>query len=297
MRTASLVFCFSLLAVTSSSVSFAAPAADPKQAIAGMEAALRRGNPEAGIDLGEAAVAATANNSELWTWLGRCYCSQADRASILSKAGLAKKCSGAFQKAIELDPKNAEAHYELAGFYYDAPGIVGGSKEKAFAEAGTVVALNPSRGHTLMATLLVKEGKLPAAEAEYRKAVAADPKCVPCAVALGNFYTDHKRHAEAAALWQQRLDADKGDMLAHYQLAKIALLSGSGLDRAVDHLKAYLAAPPAPDRPTWADAHWRLGLVYEKLGRKPAAVAELREALKANPHHADAKKDLERLGG
>jgi hypothetical protein len=48
--------------------------------------------------------------------------------------------------------------------------------------------------------------------------------------------------------------------------------------------------------PTHAHARWRLGLVLEKLGRKPEALAEVQRALELKPDLGDeAKKDLKRL--
>jgi tetratricopeptide (TPR) repeat protein len=116
-------------------------------------------------------------------------------------------------------------------------------------------------------------------------------------VALGNLYVSQKRWDDANAFWKQRLgDADL-ELIAHYQLGKIALLSGKGLTEGAEHLRTYLRSPALPDSPTWADAHWRLALVLEKLGHRDEALSELREALKLNPKHPQAAKDLERLGG
>jgi hypothetical protein len=42
-------------------------------------------------------------------------------------------------------------------------------------------------------------------------------------------------------------------------------------------------------------AHWRLGLILEKAGRKPEAVAELQTATLLDPKFEQAQKDLKRL--
>jgi len=44
-----------------------------------------------------------------------------------------------------------------------------------------------------------------------------------------------------------------------------------------------------------SNAHWRLGQIYEKTGRKELAKAEYGEALKLNPQNQNAKKSLEAL--
>src|SRR5579864_792529 len=68
-------------------------------------------------------------------WLGRIYGEKADRAGFLSAAGLAKKVRTEFERAVELNPADAAARTDLAEFYIEAPGIVGGGKDKARAQA------------------------------------------------------------------------------------------------------------------------------------------------------------------
>jgi hypothetical protein len=47
--------------------------------------------------------------------------------------------------------------------------------------------------------------------------------------------------------------------------------------------------------PNHAAAHWRLGLVLEKEGRKPQAVNEMEEAVRLQADFKEAKEDLKRL--
>jgi cytochrome c-type biogenesis protein CcmH/NrfG len=83
-------------------------------------------------------------NSFYYVWLGRIYGEKADRAGFLSAAGLGKKSRSAFERAVELDPRNWEARKDLAEFYFSAPGIVGGGKDKAQQQADAIRALNPA---------------------------------------------------------------------------------------------------------------------------------------------------------
>jgi tetratricopeptide (TPR) repeat protein len=194
-----------------------------------------------------------------------------------------------------LDPRSVDAREDLVTYYLQAPGVMGGSKEKARSQAAELAKLDVVRGHIAMGRILAGDKDLAAAEAEFSRALAADPAGFRGAVALGSFYVGQKRWADARALWQRRLDSDAGDTMARYQLGRVASDSGTDLEKGVEHLKAYLAVPAEPGRPTWADAHWRLGLLHEKLVRADDARAEMREALKLVPGHAQARKDLERL--
>jgi tetratricopeptide (TPR) repeat protein len=272
--------------------------ADTAQAIAEVRAFMDKDDIDAAIARGEKAVAAAPGSSEAWLWLGRSYGRKAQKASIFSQLGLARKCKAAFEKAVALDPKSLDARSDLISYYLQAPGLAGGSKEKAKEQAAEIVKLDAVRGHIAVGSVLADGKDLAGAEAEYKKAIEAEQSGYRGTLALGGLYVGQKRWADARALWQKHLESgDPADGLPRYQLARIALFSETALEKGVEHLKAYLAVPALPERPTWADAHWRLGLLYEKLGRKDDAKAEFHEALKLNAGHALAQKDLKRIGG
>src|SRR5579863_1138426 len=95
-----------------------------------------------GISACERARNLDPQNSLYQLWLGRAYGEKADRAGFFSAAGLAKKVRIAFERAVELDPQNWEARTDLAEFYLEAPGIVGGGKDKAREQADALIPLN-----------------------------------------------------------------------------------------------------------------------------------------------------------
>src|SRR5882762_11744141 len=100
-----------------------------------------------GISACERAVNLAPQNSLYHLWLGRIYGEKADRAGFLSAAGIAKKVRTEFERAVELAPDNWHARTDLAEFYLEAPGIVGGGKDKARAQAQALTSLNPAMAH------------------------------------------------------------------------------------------------------------------------------------------------------
>src|SRR6202007_1370841 len=86
-----------------------------------------------GIAACESAVKLDPQNSLDHLWMGRIYGEKADRAGFLKAAGLAKKVRSSFERAVELSPNSWEARTDLAEFYLEAPGIVGGGKDKALS--------------------------------------------------------------------------------------------------------------------------------------------------------------------
>jgi Flp pilus assembly protein TadD len=59
-------------------------------------------------------------------------------------------------------------------------------------------------------------------------------------------------------------------------------------------LRTYLSVEPEGNEPTLAEAHWKLGLVLEKLGRAHEAAAEWREAVRLDSA-SPAARDLKRV--
>jgi tetratricopeptide (TPR) repeat protein len=87
------------------------------------------------------------------------------------------------------------------------------------------------------------------------------------------------------------------DLAAEFMAAQaiLALNVGSQLARAEEYLRNYLNQPSDGLEPSLAMAHWRLGNVLEKEGRKSAAVSELEIAVRIDPSLEEARKDLRRL--
>lgn len=264
-------------------------------AIDAIKNAIQKGNFDTAVSVGEKATAETPNDALLQLWLGRAYGSKARAASIFSQMSLAKKCRTAFEKAVALDPASVEAHLALFDYHIQAPGIAGGDKGVARKQADEILRLDPVRGHVAWGSFWLDANERAKAESEYRKAIEADPKEIRGRIALASLLVTSKRVPEAREIWLQFAKTEPDQSYSHYALARISVATGEDLAGGVEHLKAYLAIPPKPDTPTWADAHWRLSNLYEKMGRKDDAKAELREALKLNPDHTAAKKDQKRL--
>ena len=81
------------------------------------------------------AVALDPNNGRYHRWLGHVYGEKAARANFLSAAGLAGKTRQELERAVELSPHDVDSRVDLAEFYLEAPGIVGGGHDKARAQA------------------------------------------------------------------------------------------------------------------------------------------------------------------
>ncbi len=226
-------------------------------------------------------------------WLGRAYGEKADRAGFMSAAGLAKKVRVSFERAVELDPKSWEARSDLAEFYFSAPAIVGGGKDKAHEQADAIAPLNPAMAHWVLAKIAEKDKDNAAAEREYRIAVTASHSAARASYDLGYFLFHVNRLDEMEKAFQNMETAPLDRPESLRDASSVLLRAGRDYPLAVRLLRRYLAAP-VEDAPAFK-AHDLLGQILEKQGDRHAAAEEFRAALALSHSYARAQEDLKRV--
>jgi tetratricopeptide (TPR) repeat protein len=245
----------------------------------------------------EKAIKANDKVSVHHLWLGNALGDQAQHANKLKLPFLARRVKSEFEKAVELDPTSIDGRHGMIQFYAQAPGVMGGSLDKAKEQAREIEKLNAMRGHVEMAQLLENKDKdLVGAEREYTAAMTAAPDTVFGYNNLASFYRRQKKYAEGIAVYERLLKARPDAVTTHLNIGYNLALSGENLDRGEHEIKTWLADPPkdAPAVNT-GFAHYALGMIYERQSKKDAARAEYRSALTFNPKHTDAKKALDAL--
>jgi tetratricopeptide (TPR) repeat protein len=288
------------------------------------------GDLDGALELAEKAVAVEGANASYHFQLGVVCGETADRASLFSKAGWARRFMDETEKAAALDPKNVEARFALIEYYLQAPRLMGGSKEKARALADEIGKVDPAQGFLGQARLAEEAKDAANEEALYLKALAASPHDYEVVEPLAEFYWKLAKNPDLAEKYaRQAVQIEPGqarayavlaavyaggqrwndleailaeagknvpdDLNPYYQAGRTLLVEGKDLPRAEGYFRKYLTQEPEADDPSLADAHWRLGLALEKQGRKPEAVSELETALRMKPDLREAKKDLARL--
>jgi tetratricopeptide (TPR) repeat protein len=257
--------------------------------------ALRRYEPA--MEWLEKAVERAPKNSDYQLWLGRACGQAALQASVLRAPGLAKRTKAAWEKAVALDGDNLDARLDLMQYYLNAPGFMGGSDEKAREQADEIRKQRPVRGHVAWAIIHAKKKNPAAAESEIVAAIRMAPSDPRPRLLLGSFQENAGRWAEALETYEAilKIDPDHWDSL--YEIGKIGALTGQRLDRAEECLKRYLGHTPAGyPHASLADAHHRLGMVYEKKGNKALARTHYRKAVELDPKLEEARKALGKLG-
>jgi tetratricopeptide (TPR) repeat protein len=93
----------------------------------------------------ERAVQLDNDNSDYHRWLGRTYGQQAQHAGG-EAFFLARKVKTHLEKAVELNPDNIEARFDLLEYYLQAPAFLGGDAAKAKKQAAEIAKRNAAMG-------------------------------------------------------------------------------------------------------------------------------------------------------
>jgi tetratricopeptide (TPR) repeat protein len=250
-----------------------------------------------GISACEKAVSFDPDNAQYHLWLGRVYGEKADHAGFLTAAGLAKKVRNEFETAVRLNPDSAEARTDLAEFYLEAPGIVGGGRDKAEAQAQKIATMDPVRAGWVKARLAEKNKDLDSAENQYRAAIAASHGAALAWLNLAYFYrhTGHLDSMEDAIQHAAAAPMDQPEVLM--ESANMLLRAKRDLPLATQLLRRYLSPSLTVEAAPAFKAHYLLGTALEQQGDKPAAAQEYRASLALAKSYAVAQTALDRLNG
>ncbi|MGA9977166.1 MAG: tetratricopeptide repeat protein [Candidatus Sulfotelmatobacter sp.] len=246
-----------------------------------------------GIPACEHAVALDSTNALYHLWLGRIYGEKADRAGFLSAIGLARRVHTEFETAVDLAPSDVAARTDLAEFYLEAPGIIGGSKDKARAQAETIARLDPAAAHWVIGRLAERAKDQRSAEREFRAAIDSSHGGARAWLNLAIFFrhTNRLDQMEQALITLESRPLDRPESLMDG--ASLLLRTGRNLPLAVRLLRRYLQSP-VEQGPAFK-AHSMLGQVLEKQGDRAGATDQFRAALALAHTYAPAKEALERV--
>ena len=256
----------------------------------------QQGKSGEAVDWFEKAIKRDETKALYHTWLGNALGDETQKANKLRQPFLARRVKSEFERAVALDSTAIDPREGLVDFYSMAPGIMGGSMEKAKAQAAEITKLNPIRGNLKTARVAEREKDFAAAERAYKSVIEAAPDSTQGYYAIGAFYRGQSRWDDAFTAYETLLKRKPDEVTAHLTWGGTAAASGRNLERGETELKFYLENAPK-DAPVQnqSSAHWRLGQIYEKTRRKEQARAEYTEAVRLNPQNQNAKKSLEEL--
>ena len=130
-----------------------------------------------GIAAAEKAVSLNPNSSEAHRLNGDLT---GELIGVVFMGGMrhGKHAGDELDKALQLDPNNAEAYVGRAIGYYFTPSSFGGSKDKAVEYLRKAISINPNlgRAHIWLAEVYQSQGKHDDAQREINEALRIDPE-------------------------------------------------------------------------------------------------------------------------
>jgi tetratricopeptide (TPR) repeat protein len=200
------------------------------------------------------AVALQPGSAEYLDWLGRCYGKRAETSNPLAAPGFASKARQAFERALQLDPKNSDALADVFDYYLEAPGFLGGGYDKALAIAERTSVVDPAEGYFERAKLAQKRKEYQTAEEHFRRAVAAAPHEVGHLVNLARFLATEGRTRESDAIFLEAQTVNPNAPEVWFARADVLIQQKRNLNEAKVLLEKYVRAPITVDDPPKQDA-------------------------------------------
>jgi tetratricopeptide (TPR) repeat protein len=247
------------------------------------------------VSAGEKAVALAPGNSAYHMWLGRMYGEKADHSSFVTAAGMVKKIRAEFERAVALDATNVDARSDLAEFYLEAPGFMGGSKDKARQQADALANQDAAAAHWLDARIAEKDKRTFEAEHEYKAAIESSGYQARYWLNLASFYKRQQRYNDMEAAISSAVNSDRKKPANYVDAATLLVGAGRNFIGAAQLIRKYLTGGTTTEEAPAFKAHYVLGEILEKQGDKAGAAAEYRAALELAKDYSDAKQGLARV--
>jgi Flp pilus assembly protein TadD len=202
----------------------------------------------------EKAAALSPGSSACHHWLGKAYGRRAETSNPFSAPLLASKARQEFEKAVQLDGRNAEAINDLFSYYLEAPGFLGGGLDKAESLARRIEALDKVEYHYALAQIAEKRKEFKTAEFHFRTAFTLAPKSVGRAIDLARFLSKQGRLKDSEAVFAQAAQIEPQNPRLLFERASAYVRAKQNLEEAKALLRQYLRAPLTPDDPPRSEA-------------------------------------------
>jgi len=203
--------------------------------------------------------------------------------AVLNELGRREEAEASYRKAIVLNPGLANVHYNLGITLQEL-----GRLEEAEASCRQAIAIKPgyAEAHSNLGVTLRDLGRLEEAQASYRQAISLKPDYAEANSNLGGILRDLGQFEEAEASCRQAITINPDYAEAHSNLATVLGRVG----RFEEAVTGYRQATAL--KPDFAAAHTNLGKVLQELGRFEEAVASYTQAVALEQDNREARYHL-----
>jgi tetratricopeptide (TPR) repeat protein len=192
--------------------------------------------------------------SDIYSWLGRAWAKRAETSLVWNQPRYASRARQAFEKSLELDRNNHDALDDLAEFYLQAPGFLGGGIEKAEELAKHIASLDAAWGQRIFARIKEQQKDFVGAEGHLRKAIELAPRQAAKLVDLGSFLARRGRAKESDEEFAKAMRLAPDDPEVLFARAQALVEQKRNPEEARRLLNQYLASNLTPDHPSRPEA-------------------------------------------
>jgi predicted TPR repeat methyltransferase len=188
-----------------------------------------------------------------------------------------------FQKAIEINPKCAEAYFYIGMLLKEK-----GEPKAAIEHYQTVIEIDPNSAaaYNNMAVVLRDIGNPDSAINNLKQALIFDPNCAETYNNMGNSFSDKGNHEAAIENYQQaiKINPDHADAFANLGFSQ---KDSGDLNAAI---KSYEKAIDL--KPNYIVSHFNMGMALRDLGNQDGAIESYKRAIHIDPNCAEAYNNI-----
>ena len=243
----------------------------------------------------EKAVELEPSNAQYHHWLGRASGERASRAFITTAYSMAKQVVREFETASRLSPKDLFIRFDLLEYYLEAPGMVGGGRDKAEATVRTIDEIDKQKGYTARAVIYRKDKQWGKAKEELLRAANEFPENAAACEDLADYMFGRQDYEDALQWSRKALTLNPELNYSRFLVAAAQTRLGRELEAAGDELRALANGPLSDNDATFEQVYHLLGENHLARGDKEKAKVAFQSALSYNPEYSGAKEALKKL--
>jgi tetratricopeptide (TPR) repeat protein len=248
-----------------------------------------------GVKAMERAVELKPSNAKYHLWLGRASGFHAEHSSFIKAPFRARRVLKEFETARDLAPDDLDVRFDLLEYYLNAPGFLGGGKDKAEAEAEVISRLDPRKGYNARATIQRKDKNWELARRELTQATIEYPNDADVWKDLADYLLDRREYADALNCAQKALTLDAESKQSQLIAAAAEIRLQKNPDHAAGILRALAEGTLSEEEPAFETVYYWLGEYYLAKGDTAEARKAFESALDFNPDYSQAEESISRL--
>jgi tetratricopeptide (TPR) repeat protein len=248
-----------------------------------------------GVNEMEKAVELQQSNPKYHLWLGRASGFHAEHSSFIKAPFRARRVLQEFIKAKELAPEDLDIRFDLLEYYLQAPGFLGGGKDKAEVEADVISKLDPQKGYTARATIHWRNKDWDQVRKELTQATIDYPNEADSWKDLAEYLLYREDYEGALDCAQTALKLKSGSKKSRLLAAASEIRLRKNLDQAAATLQDLVKGTLTDDEPAFEEVYYWLGEYYAAQGDRARAREAFESALDFNPDYSQAKDGISRL--